>query len=55
MCKKFFLLIKMQNIIFSINLGVNIILGGCIVYNLYYINLHLAELKDVIENILFRE
>ena len=45
----------MQNIVFSINLGVNIIVGGCIVYNLYYINLNLVELKDVIENILFRE
>ncbi len=53
--KIFFLLIKMQNIIFGINLGVNLIVGGCIVYNLYYINVNLVELRDVIENILFRE
>jgi hypothetical protein len=45
----------MQNTIFSINLGVNIIVGGFIVYNLYYINVNLVELKDVIENILYRD
>lgn len=34
-----------------ITVGVNIVLGGFIIYNLYYINVNLVELKEIIENV----
>lgn len=34
-----------------ITVSVNIVLGGFIIYNLYYINVNLVELKEIIENI----
>lgn len=35
----------------SLSIITNVAIGSIIIYNLYYINLHLIELRDVIENL----